>query len=378
MSAEEKLTDLLLNQQMDEVAEDGTLPICAGIFFVGVVVMCIGAAADPTSWSKETLVAGAIIAFTAAGLAARSCKPESANAMTNLKWCRWAMLAGYSLLFCAASLAVAAVLTAWAIAAVATGVYLLAFAHYAYRKVLPWWGAILVIGVSLGQMLGIMFLLVGFDLGVHYSAIRHGPQELSTEQLIRDGWGDNRYVRLTGFRACDPDKIAAEDYYLDYFGRLRSEGWIPVVAANGKHPEPAAVPRKIQLVLYVWGSVDEDKPYEGIITNGRHPGLGMSWKPMTEKAKAQLLKYGPETDLDSMIVLRREYGTVGVASVFGTLGGGGLGLILSVVGSMLLFRWAGRIAAEKKAAAPTVQPAPNATASDNPASAAESCPRPNP
>jgi hypothetical protein len=295
----------------------------------------------------EGNVAGPVLIVVGANLAFYSLRDFSqhftwgADARPMLALCGLLFLLGLALIVCATRFDA---LNRW-VALLAAGLYLCLFPVWIVQQ--PVGGPYRLLAFA-GVLLLFAGGMIGY-LGWHdwrvFAESEAVPQEIALEDLLANGFGSNRHVRLTRFRFCD--RQAVEKPGKDARAR---ELWIPVVpiGRDVKKTGPApSVPVRVKAVAayLTLGRPDGQAPlearmrqakeetgYEGTVVTGI--------KKLTPEVRQQLIELGPQTDLAEVVVL--DWRLPGSAQrVYGFLGVGGAGLFLGLLclGIVYLRAW---------------------------------------
>jgi 8-oxo-dGTP pyrophosphatase MutT (NUDIX family) len=310
--------------------------------WLGLALMAAGAIVP------EGNVAGPVLIVVGANLAFYSLRDFSQNfawgqgARPMLRLCGLAFLLGLALMVWATQFDS---LNHW-VALLAAGLYLCLFAVWNVQQ--PVGGAyrlLAFVGVLLMFAGGMFGSLVWHDWRV-FAESEPVDQEITLEDLLANGFGNNRHVRLTRFRFCDRE---AEDKPGKHV--KTREHWIPVVPIDGRDVKqaglPPPVPPRVKAVAAyltlgrpVGGQqmearlrrAREEAGYEGTVVTGI--------KKLKPEVRQQLLELGPQTDLDDVVVLH--WGSPGSPErVYGFLAVGGAGLLLGLLclGVVYLRAW---------------------------------------
>lgn len=199
----------------------------------------------------------------------------------------------------------------------------------------------------LALVFGGILLWLGWVPWCEYLSSEPEPQTLSLRRLQEQGYGNNRHVRVTDFAFCDGHVLADDGglgkRYQLYFKQI----WVPIVplelrTRKGGRGETVPVPRKVLALVYTDDTnfrVPEDlaperakirlavqrlsrghreeKGWQGLVVTGL--------KPLTQEERERLLELAPDTDVDSVLLLR--FGPPEASQVLSMMGGG-LGLAL--------------------------------------------------
>jgi hypothetical protein len=210
--------------------------------------------------------------------------------------------------------------------------------------------------------LGALFVLAGVAAGYYgwrewplLTEAAEPPQEVTLRQLLDQGFGTNRYVRVKGFRFCAGEVVEKEIR----IGQLPARYlWLPLVpeqeagAPEGRPPAPrrlAAVACAIELeqlapgipapgggknVRDVVRRAEERKGYEGVVVDGR--------SGLPSGVRSQLAALAPDTDFGRLLVLDRRVKPASAGFVYGLLGGGAGAVSVGLALLGVAFAWAVR------------------------------------
>jgi hypothetical protein len=239
------------------------------------------------------------------------------------------------------------------LAMLCAGIYLCLFTVWTAQQPVSWPYRLLAFA---GVMLMFGGGIVGY-LGWQYWRVfaesDQAPQEISLIDLQRNGFGNNRFVRLREFRFCD--RFAAEKP--DQKSSVQ-DAWYPVLAVDGrilKKDGPApAVPARVVAVaslpmlssgglppigrnpLDAWKKNRETDGFECTVVTGIR-----SLKP---EIRRQISEMAPQSDFAEMIVL--DWHTPGSPSrVYGLLGVGATMLLLGLFAIFAVFARASKVVA---------------------------------
>lgn len=314
----------------------------------GLILLTIGAA------FPEGSTVGVILIVIGANVAFYSLKDFSQKfewgerSRSMLTLCGLGFLAGLGLI---AGCAVVEGFNRW-LALLCGGLYLCLFAVWIIQQPVGWvWRAVAVVGVVLMTLGGIFGHLAWQDWRV-FAESQPTPQDITLAELIRNGHGSNRFVRLREFRFCEQSAAEKPD---KQDGKSRIDIlWIPLVAIDGETVKPGGspppVPARVTAVAgYV--TLGEGTPpkrqfaqsrtadavrkrkeadgYECVVANGirkLEPGV-----------REQIRQMAPDTDLGEVLVLdwRRPGST---EKVYGFLAGGAGGFLFGFVGVLVVYR----------------------------------------
>jgi hypothetical protein len=222
-------------------------------------------------------------------------------------------------------------------------------------------GAVLVIG-------GAALLERAREEWPLYAEAAENPREVTLDELIRGGPGDNRHVRVKDFRYCEKG-VVIETLKLPT-STFNTE-WVPVVPGMVQVPkgvvnvavEQPGVPAMVRVVfrfsrrvaaeaprgprdrkmMDILQARDEQTGYEGVIVNGL--------RPLPASVVEQLKELAPDTDIARLIFVDNTVHTISAATIHerfilaGSLLGGGLLLLAGVV------LWGRRVVARSVASA---------------------------
>jgi hypothetical protein len=174
------------------------------------------------------------------------------------------------------------------------------------------------------------------------------PQEITLTDLLKNGYGSNRHVHITGYRFCDKK---VEDSQRKDSKLTMVSMWAPVVPAdNGNEQAAPAVPRKVLVVLREselrnaeppelkrlgmgrskWQN-REKKGYTGVVVTGL--------RNLPDSTSAALREMAPETDFGSLLIVTEDVKPISVAAVQRSLVIGGIGIGLGLVVLGLTYFW---------------------------------------
>lgn len=228
------------------------------------------------------------------------------------------------------------------------GLYLCIFAVWIVQQPVGWaWRAVAVVGAVLMMLGGIFGHLAWQDWRV-FAESEPTPQDITLADLLRNGHGANRFVRLRDFRFCD--QSAAEKRS----GKATVDIlWIPLVAVDGEAVKadgsPPAVPARVTAVAgYV--TLGEGTPpkrqfaqsrtadavrkrreadgYECVVANGI--------RKLKPEVREQIREMAPDTDQAEILVL--DWRRPGSAEkVYGFLAGGVGGFLVGFAGVLVVY-----------------------------------------
>jgi hypothetical protein len=228
------------------------------------------------------------------------------------------------------------------IALLAAGTYLCIFAVWTVQQPvsLPY-RVLAVVGFVLMTLGGIAGYL-GWQEWRVFAESDATPQDINLEDLLQNGHGTNRHVRLKEFRFCD--RHATEK--TGKSARIKTS-WFPVVPVDGQAVKkggvtPSVPPRLTAIVSYLsLGDPDgaalrpgqeplearmrrdkEAKGYDCVVVTGI--------KRLQPEVRDQLTELAPQTDWSEVIVLK--WGKpASPGTVYGCLGGGAAGFVLGLL-----------------------------------------------
>jgi hypothetical protein len=166
------------------------------------------------------------------------------------------------------------------------------------------------------------------------------PQDIALADLVQNGHGANRHVRVTDFRYCDKEVVARKKQPDDTFDMARLDVWVPVVPrANTPDSRPPPVPGQVGALVYEF-ELEEHRPFgrpnilalgqstSGLVRQGRekdgYEGLVVNGvRSLNGKVRAELLALAPGTDLDKVLVIDRWEKPATAGYIYGCLFGGG-------------------------------------------------------
>jgi hypothetical protein len=264
-----------------------------------------------------------------------------------LALCGMGFLAGLGLV---AACAVVEGLNRW-LALLCGGLYLCIFALWIIQQTVGWASRVVaVVGAVLMVLGGIFGHLAWQDWRV-FAESKPTPQDITLTDLLRNGHGSNRFVRLREFRFCD--QSAAEK-------AEKREGrsgvdilWIPLVAIDGEAvkpdgpspPVPARVPAVAGYVtLGEGGPPKRQLPQSRVAdalrkrreTDGYECTVANGIRKLDPKVRDPIRQMAPDTDLGEMLVL--DWRRPGSAEkVYGYLAGGVGGLLIGFVGVLVVY-----------------------------------------
>lgn len=314
---------------------------------LGLILLAAGAAfPEGSTVGIVLIVIGANVAFYS--LKDFSQKFEwGEHSRSMLRLCGLAFLTGLGLV---AACAVVEGFNRW-LALLCSGLYLCLFAVWIIQQPVGWgWRAVAVVGAVLMVLGGIFGHLAWQEWRV-FAESEPTPQDITLAELIRNGHGSNRFVRLREFRFCEQSAAEKPD---KQGGKSRIDIlWIPLVAIDGERVRPDGspppVPARVAAVAgYV--ALGEGAPpkrqfaqsrvadlmrkdkeaggYECVVANGI--------RKLDPKVREQLREMAPDTDLGEMLVLDwRRPGSP--EKVYGYLAGGAGGFLVGFVGVLVVY-----------------------------------------
>ncbi|MEO2088069.1 MAG: hypothetical protein ABGY75_01035 [Gemmataceae bacterium] len=312
--------------------------------WLGLILLAVGAAfPEGSTVGIVLIVVGANVAFySLKDFSQRFEWGEHSRSMLTL--CGLGFLAGLALV--AAGTAVEG-FNRW-LALLCGGLYLCIFALWIIQQPVGWaWRAVAVVGAVLMVLGGIFGHLAWQDWRV-FAESEPTPQDITLADLLRNGHGSNRSVRLREFRFCE--QSAAEKRS----GKAAVDIlWIPLVAIDSETVKqdgsPPPVPARVTAVAgYV--TLGEGAPpkrqfavsrtadavrkrkeadgYECVVANGI--------RKLDPKVREQLREMAPDTDLAELLVL--DWRRPGAAEkVYGFLAGSVGGLLIGFVGVLVVY-----------------------------------------
>lgn len=326
--------------------------------WLGLILLAAGAAfPEGSTVGIVLIVIGANVAFYS--LKDFSQKFEwGEHSRSMLALCGLGFLAGLGLV---AACAVVEGLNRW-LALLCGGLYLCLFAVWIIQQPVAWaWRAVAVVGVVLMLLGGIFGHLAWQDWRV-FAESEPAPQDVTLAELLKNGHGSNRFVRLREFRFCE--QSAAEKQS----GKSTVEIlWIPLVAIDGatvkSDGSPPPVPARVTVIAgYV--TLGEGAPpkrqftqsrtadavrkrreadgYECVVANGI--------RKLEPEVRERIREMAPDTDLGEMLVL--DWRRPGSAEkVYGFLAGGVGGFLVGFAGVLVVYRRAWKAVTTDRTAA---------------------------
>jgi positive regulator of sigma E activity len=315
---------------------------------LGLILLAAGAAfPEGSTVGIVLIVIGANVAFYS--LKDFSHKFEwGENSRSMLTLCGLGFLAGLGLV---AACAVVEGFNRW-LALLCGGLYLCLFAVWIIQQPVGWaWRAVAVVGAVLMLLGGIFGYLAWQDWRV-FAESQPTPQDITLTELLRNGHGSNRFIRLREFRFCDQSAAEKAD---KQDGKSRVDVlWIPLVSIDGERvrpdgsppPVPARVtavagyvtlgegtPPKRQFALSRTADLVRKKKeadgYECVVVNGI--------RKLDPKVRDQLREMAPDTDFGELLML--DWRRPGSAEkVYGFLAGGVGGFLIGLVGVLVVYR----------------------------------------
>jgi hypothetical protein len=202
-------------------------------------------------------------------------------------------------------------------------------------------------------LFGGLALYLAWDPWREYATSSQEPQSITLQDLLRNGYGDNRHVWITDFVFCDR-YFQADDPLNEELSKTRWI-WIPVVPdeAGGiaRLGAAAPTPRKVQILLRKtdtghrnpWLDAEpQPRMAEAANRHLRQRLEAEGWRgrvrnglqTLTDEENRRLRELAPDTDVDAVLLI--DTGPVPrAAEVFGLLGAGAgwivFGLALAVV-----------------------------------------------
>jgi hypothetical protein len=307
--------------------------------WLGLALLGTGAA------FPEGSVAGLVLVVVGANVAFYSLRDFSRNfawgadARPMLALCGLAFLLGLALVACAARFDA---LNRW-LALLCAGLYLCLFAVWTAQQPVGWpYRALAFAGVLL-MLLGGVFAHLGWWRWRVFAECEAAPQEIALDDLVKNGFGGNRYVRLKDFRFCDRHAAEKGDRNSKFH-----DLWFPLVAVNGPDvpkggSAPPVPPRVTAVAAYLSAGgagaaglpparresleararrQKETDGYEGTVVTGL--------QALKLEVRQQLCELAPQTDFAEVVLL--DWRRPGPANfVYGCLAGGGAGLLLGLL-----------------------------------------------
>lgn len=231
-------------------------------------------------------------------------------------------------------------LNCW-LALFSTGLYLCLFAVWTVPQLLGWpYRVLAVAGSVLMFPSGIIAYLSWQDWRVMVES-QGEPQEISLDDLRANGFGQNRYLRLTGFRFCDTSVSGKAGNDADI-----KEVWFPVVAVDGhtvkQDGKSPPVPARLEVVTSYLsvGAAKAGGPRPGAervpdLVRAKREQEGYECTVVTDirklkpEVRQQLSEFAPQTDLSEVIVLDW-HPPAPAGRVYGCLAVGGAGVLLGL------------------------------------------------
>ena len=240
------------------------------------------------------------------------------------------------------------------VALISAGLYLCLFAVWIAQQPvsLPYW----ILGVvgSLLMILGGLAGYLGWQEWQVFAESEASPQEITLQDLLQNGFGKNRYVRIKEFRFCD--QHATERGSKE--SKIKTL-WFPVVpqddqAVKKDGPAPP-VPTRVTAVASTISVGDvngvplragrepievrmrrdkEAKGYECTVVTGI--------KKLKPEVREKLLELAPQTDLSEVVVLHfGKPASTGI--VYGAFGGGAAAFVLGLFCVVVVYFRARRV-----------------------------------
>ena len=227
------------------------------------------------------------------------------------------------------------------LALLCAGLYLCLFAVWTAPQPLSWPYRVSAAVASVVMVLGGVFAHMGWQDWQVAVESRGEPQEITLDELRANGFGQNRYLRLTDFRFCNASAggKAGKDTGI-------KELWIPIVAVDGqvvkKDGQSPPVPPRVEVVTSYLdlGAAGVGGPRGGVVNvpdllrakrekEGFECTVVTGVKKLKPEVRQQLLELAPQTDLAQVIVLDF-HAPAPVDRVYGYIAGGGAALLLGL------------------------------------------------
>ncbi len=303
----------------------------------------------------EGSVAGLVLVVLGANVAFYSLRDFSRNfawgdeTRPMLALCGLAFLLGLGLVACAARFDA---LNRW-LALLCAGLYLCLFAVWTAQQPVGWPSRALAFAGVLLMLLGGVFAHLGWRHWRVFAESEPAPQEITLDDLVKNGFGRNRHVRLKGFRFCD--RPAAEKG--DGNSKFR-DLWFPLVPVSGAGAPQGGPPPVPARVTAVAAFLSADRAGAGGLPPARGEALEARARRQKEaggyegtvvtglqalkpEVRQRLSELAPQTDWATVVLLDwRRPSPANV--VYGCLAGGGAGLLLGLLALAVVYARAWR------------------------------------
>jgi hypothetical protein len=178
-------------------------------------------------------------------------------------------------------------------------------------------------------VIGVMLIVYGFKEWRLASASGSTPQTITCAQLEANGYGNNAYIRLTGF------KVSGHFVYNKRSDDYWTVVWLPIVSV--KSPLPAADgsgPTGPVKVIIKSNKIHNHAEAEAFAINTSIEGMVINQIESISSKETELLRHSyPTTDFDKCWIVEEGREPAGAGKYMAFFGGGAL-LVLAGLGMM--------------------------------------------
>jgi hypothetical protein len=312
--------------------------------WMGIALMAAGAA------FPDGAVAGMVLLVIGANVAFYSLRDFSQNfawgrdALPMLHLCGILFVLGMALTVSATQFDAQ---NRW-LAALSLGLYFCLFAVWTAQQPVSWPYRILSWVCLLLMIFGGIAANLGWRDWRVFAESNETPQEITLADLQRNGFGNNRHIRLKEFRFCNGAAVEKPEK-----ANKMNDVWVPIVPVDEQlikkdGPLPP-VPARITVVAatLLFGEAGPGgmpmgaRPAPDFLrkkreTEGYECTVVTGIKTLKPQVREDLSRLGPQTDFAEMIVLDWRK-PASATSVYGLLDGGAAALLLGLIGLCIVY-----------------------------------------
>jgi hypothetical protein len=178
-------------------------------------------------------------------------------------------------------------------------------------------------------VIGVMLIVYGVKEWRLASASASTPQTLTCAQLEKSGYGNNAYIRLTGFR------VSGHFVYQKRTDNDWTIAWFPIISVKGPLPtaDGSALTRPVKVIVKT-NKVHNQAEAEAFALNTSLEGMVINQVESISSKETELLRHSyPTTDFDTCWIVEAGREPAGTGKYLAFFGGGGL-LVLAGLGMM--------------------------------------------
>lgn len=178
-------------------------------------------------------------------------------------------------------------------------------------------------------VIGVMLIVYGFREWRLASASGSTPQTITCAQLEANGYGNNAYIHLTGFR------VSGHFVYQKRSDDYWTVAWLPIVSVKNPLPTTAgAVPSAAIKVIVKSNKIHNHAEAEAFALNTSLEGMVINQIESMTSKEIELLRHSyPTTNFDKCWIVEEGREPAGAGKYMAFFGGGAL-LVLAGLGMM--------------------------------------------